>query len=103
MLAPSLLVLFRPVPGILCNHKANKAGKVLERDEERVAPSHSVPFRPVQSTLCNNKANMAGKMSERGEEEEQKPKHSAEPTFVQTVLASDDTDGLPISEIHTKK
>ena len=82
--APSLLFPFRPAPATLCDHKANKSGKVLERDEERVGPVsfRSVPFRPVPATLCTHKANNAGKVSERDEGEEQKPKHLAELTLV---------------------
>ena len=92
MSAPSLVVPFvLPWPPCALNHKANKAGKILERDEERVGPVpfRSVLFRPAPTTLCNHKANKAGKVSERDEEEEQKPKHAAELTLVPTVLAFD--------------
>ena len=43
---PSCSVPFCPAPTTLCNNKANKAEKVLERDKECVGP---VPFRSVPS------------------------------------------------------
>ena len=53
MSAPSHSVPFRPAPGTLCNHKANKTGKVSERDEEEEQqPKHSAELTLVPTVLA---------------------------------------------------